>query len=50
MFAAKSIVRREQMTSRDTSSYLAGTLVTFTYSIVVGVAVLAASALLTAAR
>lgn len=49
VFAAKSIVRREDMTSRDTSYYLAGTLVNFTYSIVVGVAVLAASALLTAA-
>lgn len=49
VFAAKSIVRREDMTSRDTSYYLAGTLVNFTYSIVVGVAVLAASAVLTAA-
>lgn len=37
VFAAKSIVRREDMTSGDTTWYLAGTLVNFTYSIVVGV-------------
>lgn len=47
VFAAKSIVRREDMTSRDTSYYLAGTLVNFTYSIVVGVAVVGATDLLT---
>lgn len=39
VFAAKSIVRREDMTSGDTTWYLAGTLVNFTYSIVVGVVV-----------
>ncbi|WP_435065305.1 hypothetical protein [Halobaculum sp. EA56] len=44
VFAAKSIVRREDMTSGDTTWYLAGTLVNFTYSIVVGVATSAAAA------
>lgn len=39
VFAAKSIVRREDMSSGDTTWYLAGTLVNFTYSIVVGVVV-----------
>ena len=41
VFAAKSIVRREDMSSGDTTWYLAGTLVNFTYSIVVGVATVA---------
>ncbi|QLG63973.1 hypothetical protein HUG12_03535 [Halorarum salinum] len=41
VFAAKSIVRREDMTSGDTTWYLAGTLVNFTYSIVVGVVAVA---------
>lgn len=46
VFAAKSLVRREDMTSGDTTWYLAGTLVNFTYSIVVGVVtVVAAGAL-----
>lgn len=46
VFAAKSIVRREDMSSGDTTWYLAGTLVNFTYSIVVGVLVVTAVGLL----
>ena len=38
VFAAKSIVRREDM-KNDSLFYLAGTLVNFTYSIVVGLVV-----------
>lgn len=38
IFAAKSIVRREDM-KNDSLFYLAGTLVNFTYSIVVGLLV-----------
>lgn len=49
VFAAKSIVRREDMTSRDTTWYLAGTLVNFTYSIVVGVLAVTAIQVLVAA-
>lgn len=36
VFAAKSIVRREDLSSGKTTYYLAGTLLNFTYSIVVG--------------
>lgn len=36
IFAAKSIVRKEDMSSDDTTYYLAGTLLNFTYSVVVG--------------
>ncbi|GAA0205522.1 hypothetical protein [Halobaculum roseum] len=46
VFAAKSLVRREDMTSGDTTWYLAGTLVNFTYSIVVGVVTSVAAATL----
>lgn len=35
VFAAKSLVRKEDIDSDDTSYYLTGTLVNFTYSIVV---------------
>ncbi|QZP36367.1 hypothetical protein [Halobaculum magnesiiphilum] len=48
VFAAKSVVRREDMTSGDTTWYLAGTLVNFTYSIVVGVVTSVAAAALPA--
>ena len=41
VFAAKSLVRRQDMSSGDTTWYLAGTLVNFTYSIVVGVVTVA---------
>jgi hypothetical protein len=34
IFAAKSIVRKEDMSSDDTTYYLAGTLLNFTYSVV----------------
>ena len=34
IFAAKSLVRREDITSGDTTYYLAGTMVNFTYSVV----------------
>lgn len=37
IFAAKSWVRREDTSSENTTYYLAGTLVNFTYSIVVGI-------------
>lgn len=40
VFAAKSFVRREDISSEDTAYYLAGTLLNFTYSILVGIAVL----------
>lgn len=40
VFAAKSFVRREDISSEDTAYYLAGTLLNFTYSIVVGFVVL----------
>lgn len=33
IFAAKSLVRREDITSGDTTYYLAGTMVNFTYSV-----------------
>lgn len=36
IFAAKSIVRKSDMDQQDTSYYLTGTLVNFTYSVVVG--------------
>jgi len=36
IFAAKSWVRRDDTASGNTTYYLAGTLVNFTYSIVVG--------------
>lgn len=36
VFAAKSIVRREDLSSANTTYYLAGTLLNFTYSIVIG--------------
>lgn len=36
IFAAKSLVRKEDIDSDDTSYYLTGTLINFTYSIVVG--------------
>lgn len=39
VFAAKSIIRREDMSSENTTYYLAGTLLNFTYSVVVGLAV-----------
>lgn len=48
VFAAKSIVRREDMSSGDTTWYLAGTLVNFTYSIVVGVTTVAVAGALPA--
>lgn len=38
VFAAKSIVRREDISSGNTTYYLAGTLLNFTYTIVVGLA------------
>jgi hypothetical protein len=41
IFAAKSIVRKEDMSSDDTTYYLAGTLLNFTYSVVVGGVVVA---------
>lgn len=47
VFAAKSIVRREDMSSGDTTWYLAGTLVNFTYSIVVGVVTVTAAGTVT---
>ncbi|USZ66764.1 hypothetical protein NGM10_08440 [Halorussus salilacus] len=37
IFAAKSWVRREDTATQNTTYYLAGTLVNFTYSIVVGI-------------
>lgn len=37
VFAAKSLVRKEDIDSDDTAYYLAGTLINFTYSILVGV-------------
>lgn len=36
IFAAKSLVRREDTSSENTSYYLAGTLLNFTYSIIIG--------------
>lgn len=39
IFAAKSLVRREDITSGDTTYYLAGTMVNFTYSVVFAQAV-----------
>ena len=39
VFAAKSLVRREDITSGDTTYYLAGTMVNFTYSVVFAQAV-----------
>ena len=39
IFAAKSWVRREDTSSENTTYYLAGTLVNFTYSIIVGLGV-----------
>lgn len=41
IFAAKSLVRREDITSGDTTYYLAGTMVNFTYSVVFAEAVAA---------
>lgn len=41
IFAAKSLVRREDTSSEDTTYYLTGTLVNFTYSLLVGLAILA---------
>lgn len=38
IFAAKSIIRREDMTSGDTLYYLAGTMVNFTYSVIFAIA------------
>ena len=38
VFAAKSFVRREDIASGDTAYYLAGTLLNFTYSILIGLA------------
>ena len=38
VFAAKSIVRREDISSGKTTYYLAGTLLNFTYSIALGLA------------
>lgn len=49
VFAAKSLVRREDMSSGDTTWYLAGTLVNFTYSIVVGVVATTVAVVATAA-
>lgn len=46
IFAAKSWVRREDTASGNTTYYLAGTLVNFTYSIVVGIGTVRAIALL----
>lgn len=37
IFAAKSWVRREDTASENTTYYLAGTLVNFTYSVVIGI-------------
>lgn len=37
IFAAKSIVRAEDTNSEDTSYYLTGTIVNFTYSVLVGI-------------
>jgi hypothetical protein len=37
IFAAKSIVRKSDMDTGDTSYYLTGTIVNFTYSVLVGV-------------
>jgi hypothetical protein len=39
IFAAKSLVRKEDVDSGDTSYYLTGTLANFTWSLLVGVAV-----------
>jgi len=39
IFAAKSLVRKDDMSGGDTSYYLTGTLANFTYSIAVGVGV-----------
>lgn len=39
IFAAKSFVRRDDITSGDTAYYLAGTLLNFTYSIAIGLGV-----------
>lgn len=36
IFAAKSLVRRSDMSTGDTSYYLTGTIANFTYSVVVG--------------
>lgn len=36
VFAAKSFVRREDISSGNTTYYLAGTLLNFTYSVVIG--------------
>lgn len=39
IFAAKSLVRREDISSEDTTYYLSGTLVNFTYSLLIGLVV-----------
>lgn len=39
IFAAKSLVRKEDVDSGDTSYYLTGTLANFTWSLLVGIAV-----------
>lgn len=36
IFAAKSIIRREDISTGDTSYYIAGTMVNLTYSVVIG--------------
>lgn len=41
LFAAKSIVRREDIDSGDTAYYVAGTLVNFTYSLLFAAGVVA---------
>lgn len=46
IFAAKSIIRREDMTSGDTLYYLAGTMVNFTYSVVFALLVVSIVAVL----
>ena len=38
IFAAKSFIRRDDTSSENTTYYLAGTLLNFTYSLVVGLA------------
>lgn len=44
LFAAKSIVRREDIDSGDTAYYVAGTLVNFTYSLFASFAIVTALA------
>lgn len=46
LFAAKSIVRREDIDSGDTAYYVAGTLVNFTYSLLFAAGVRALAGLL----